>query len=106
MLEWIGWKDNFYIDGSIKDPDRVRRAVDGRKPALGVYLLTLSDTPGNILEIISASFLMQKTLRCVCPPVIGMAKGKEAAMDLAVQILEEVYRNTGGFQVKEYMKNR
>lgn len=106
MLKWLGWKDNFYIDNSVKDPDKIRRAVDRRKPAPGIYLLTLSDTPGNILEIIPASLLLQKTLRCLCPPVIGMAKGKDSAIELSVRILEEVYKSTGGFQIKEYMENR
>lgn len=106
MLKWLGWKEKFYIDNSIKDPDKIRRAVDRRKPVPGVYLLTLSDTPGNILEIIPASLMLQKTLRRLCPPVLGMAKGKDSAMELAVMIIEEVYHNTGGFQIKEYMENR
>lgn len=106
MLKWLGWKEKFYIDNSIKDPDKIRRAVDRKKPAPGVYLLTLSDTPGNILEIIPASLMLQKTLRRLCPPVLGMAKGKDSAMELAVMIIEEVYHNTGGFQIKEYMENR
>ena len=34
--------------------------------------------------------------------VYGLAKGKDKAEELVVRMLEEVYRETGEFKVREY----
>lgn len=50
--------------------------------------------------------LIQKSYYAKCPEIIGMAKGKDEATDLAVDIVKNIYGETGAFQVKEYFKNR
>ena len=72
----------------------------------GVYLVTLSENPGNLLEIVPSYMLIQKSYYARCPEIVGMAKGKDEAIDLAVDIVKNIYGETGAFQVKEYFKNR
>lgn len=74
--------------------------------AFGVYLVTLSENPGNLLEIVPSYMLIQKSYYARCPEIVGMAKGKDEAIDLAVDIVKNIYGETGAFQVKEYFKNR
>lgn len=74
--------------------------------AAGVYLITLSANPDNLLEFFPADLLKQKSCRRSCPPIIGIAKGREEAMTLVQQILEETYDHTGTFRVAEYLQNR
>lgn len=50
--------------------------------------------------------LIQKSYYARCPEIVGMAKGKDEAIDLAVDIVKNIYGETGAFQVKEYFKNR
>ena len=49
---------------------------------------------------------IQKSYYARCPEIVGMAKGKDEAIDLAVDIVKNIYGETGAFQVKEYFKNR
>ena len=50
--------------------------------------------------------MIQKSYYARCPKIVGMAKGKDEAIDLAVDIVKNIYGETGAFQVKEYFKNR
>jgi hypothetical protein len=100
------WMENYYIGEGIKNPAKIRSKIDQGKLVPGIYLVTLSDNPGNILEIIPAAQLLQRALLEICPEIIGMAKGKDAAIDLTVNILKEVYRQTGAFEVEDFIKNR
>ena len=72
----------------------------------GVYVVTLSDNPGNILEILSAAELMQASVRAICPPVVGLANGRDGAIRMVQEIVEEVYRETGDLKIREYLENR
>ena len=72
----------------------------------GGFLLLSDLDPGNLLEIVPSYMLIQKSYYARCPEIIGMAKGKDEAMDLAVDIVKNIYGETGAFQVKEYFKNR
>lgn len=102
----LKWKKNYYIGEGVKAPVKVQAEINAGKPVPGIYLVTLSDNPGNIMEIVPAVMLAQKAAYDLCPPIIGMAKGKKKALELVRQITEEVYDKTGSFQVEEYMKNR
>ena len=91
MLKWIR---NYYV------------GEDVGKFVPGVYVVTLSDNPGNILEILSAAELMQASVRAICPPVVGLANGRDGAIRMVQEIVEEVYRETGDLKIREYLENR
>lgn len=103
MLKW--YKD-FYVGEGLKNPDKLKKKIEDGKLTFGIYLITLSDNPDNLLEIIPAAMLLQKTCYELCPEIIGMARGKDDAIDMVADIVMEIYRATGAFQVKEYFKNR
>ena len=48
MLKWM--KD-YYIGDDIKNPTRARARITAGKFVPDIYVVTLSDNPGNILEI-------------------------------------------------------
>lgn len=102
----LKWREDYYVGEGIKDAEKTKKRIDAGKVALGVYLVTLSENPGNLLEIIPSYMLIQKSYYAKCPEIIGMAKGKGEATDLAVDIVKNIYGETGAFQVKEYFKNR
>ena len=76
------------------------------KPVPGIYLITLSDNPRNLLEILPARTLIQESAADMCPEIVGIAKGKEEAMDLVTEMIRTIFSETDGFEVKEYWKNR
>lgn len=103
MMKWL---DRYYLGESIKEPYKIRRKIEAGKAAPGIYLITLSDNPHNLLEILPSVVLLQKRAMGFCPQVVGMARGKAEAMELVSQIIEEIYQETGSFEVEEYIKNR
>lgn len=103
MLRWI---NDFYRGAGVEDPEELKAKINAGAFLPGVYLLTLSDNPENIMEILPAVSLKQKTAVHLCPLVIGAAYGKEEAMELVCGIVEEVYQKTGSFCVEDYLKNR
>ena len=57
----LKWHDHYYVGESVRDESAVREKLDAGKPVPGIYLVTFSDNPHNILEIIPAVTLFQKT---------------------------------------------
>ena len=103
MLKWM---KNYYIGDCVKNPTRVRARITAGKCVPYIYIVTLSDNPGNILEILPAVTLVQRGARAICPLIIGMAKGKDEAIQMVRDVVEQVYKETGDFKIKEYLKNR
>ena len=103
MLKWIR---NYYVGEDVKNPGRARARIIVGTFVPGVYVVTLSDNPGNILEILSTAELMQASVRAICPPVVGLANGRDGAIRMVQEIVEEVYRETGDLKIREYLENR
>ena len=100
MLKWI---KRYYVGKGIKGSVKIQ----AQKPVTGVWLITLSEHPGNILEIVPAVLLSQKQLYDTCPTIVGMAGSKPAAIELVKKIIEKVYKKTGEFDAADYiLKNR
>lgn len=102
----LKWQTNYYVGEGIKNPADIKEKIDAGKMTFRIYLVTLSDNPGNLLEIIPAAMLLQKSYYAICPEIVGMAKGREEAMEMAADIVREIYETTGAFKVREYFKNR
>ncbi|MDO4305231.1 MAG: hypothetical protein Q4C77_00240 [Eubacteriales bacterium] len=102
----LKWNEHFYVGEGIRDSEKIRARLDENKLTPGVYLLTLSNSPGNLLEILPAVSLKQNAARSLCPEIFGMADSKDEAIDLACRILKEVYEATGAFNIEDYLKNR
>ena len=102
----LKWHQAYYVEEGIKDPDKVRRSIDGHKAVPGIYLLTLSDNPDNLMEIVPAVLLVQKNLYRHCPLIFGMAKSKSSAIDLATSVIEDTFKATGNYKVKEFLNSR
>lgn len=102
----LKWHKNYYIGPEIKNISRIRRRLEHGKPVPGIYLITLSENPCNLLEILPALTLIQESAADMCPEIVGIAKGKEDAMDLVTEMIQTIFSETGGFEIKEYWKNR
>lgn len=103
MLKWIR---NYYVGEDVKNPGQARARIIVGKLVPGVYVVTLSDNPGNVLEIRSTAELMQCSVRAICPPIVGIANGRDGAIQMVQEIVEEVYRETGDLKIREYLENR
>ena len=57
----LKWQENFLAGESVKDPEEIKKKLNSGKPVLGIYLLTLSENPVNLMDIIPAAMLIQKS---------------------------------------------
>ena len=79
-----------------------KKALDG-KWMMSVYYITLSRTNGNLFDIFHNSMLHQKLFaKNQCLNIVGVAEGKGEAMELLQQIIKDIYKETGSFDVDLY----
>ena len=102
----LKWQRNFLTGETVKKPEKIKKKLDAGKFVYGIYLLTLSDNPDNLMDIIPAAMFLQKSFYGICPTIIGMANGKDEALEMVRSLIENVYTETGTFQVAEYLENR
>lgn len=76
------------------------------RPLKDVFVLILARTPHDLIHIYPSEEFLQpyykKRSRDLF--VIGIACGKQEALELVCRIVEEVYRETGGCDIRRYIK--
>ncbi len=103
MPEWI---TDYYVAGDVTDPEKVRRRIDRGRKVPGTYLVTLSDTPGNQMEVYAADQLREPVLRRHCAPVIGIAGSRAWAYALVLRILSDSAAKTGSYDARPFLEGR
>lgn len=104
---WMIWYENLYIGESIpKKTAKIRRLkwkIDHNTCLSNAYIIVLCRSGTNLLEIISARELRQKAYPKQNLYVVGLAKGYTDALETASEIVTDVYKKTGGFQIKRFI---
>lgn len=101
------WYRNLYL-GKNAAPhiQRIKRKAASGSVMAGVYYITKAAGSGNLLDIFHNGMLKQPLFaKLQSGDVIGVAEGRTEALCLAEQIIWEVYRETGGFQIRSYFKS-
>lgn len=101
----LKWYDNLYVDKLIKNKkeDIVERINEG-KVSPRIYCIILASNGNNLFDILNANELLFDYYKKREIFILGLAIGRNSAIELAVDMLEEVYKNTGDFKVREYYK--
>ena len=77
---------------------------------LDTYLITLSDNPDNLLDMFSANVLKQPYFKKQTGIhareiyVVGLAKGYAEGLEVITAIIDDVYQQTGAFDIPGYLK--
>ena len=69
---------------------------------LSVYVLALASNPSNSLDIVNAAYLQQPIYKRRELKVVGIAKSYGEALELLNMIVQEVYGQTGGLDIRGY----
>lgn len=104
MLKW--YKKLYIGDNAKKKADVYMRRINQGKISFDIYLITLASNEKNLLDIISANQLLQKTVRRRCPMIVGLANGYGEAVELVQQIAEETYHRQNDADIRRYLKER
>ena len=85
-----------------KQNKELLRSVKRKKWEFGIYVITLSETEDNLLEIYETIWFEQKYYKKQKMTIVGVAIGKDEAVSLVQRIIDDVYTKTGDFNVREY----
>jgi hypothetical protein len=99
------WYRNLYVGESIaENSEKVKRKILRGALQVQIYVITLPSNQQNLLDIIPVREIQQKYYPKRDLYVIGLAKGREEAEQVATELLSEVYFKTGGFDLQAYLK--
>ena len=91
-----------YVADSVKHIEVLKQKLRIHA-AVNAYLITLA-LGDDQLEIYSAILLKQKYFRRHAPIIIGIASDYDEAVAIVQKIVEECLKDTGGCDLKEYLK--
>ena len=69
---------------------------------VSIYFITLASNRKNLFDIFHAAHLKQPAFYKQDLYVVGIASGYEEALELVQRMIDDIYRKTGGFAVREY----
>ena len=97
------WADNLYVsDSAAGKKDKIIRKAERGIGMIQVYLITLASNEQNLLDIFHAAHLKQPAFYGQSLRVVGIARGMEEARELTLQMITDIYEQTGGFAVRDY----
>lgn len=98
------WYKYLYVSENIAHrKTKIKWKIHHNVGQINIYVITLASGPHNLLEIISASVLMQRAYPKQDLFIVGLAKYEDEARDLAARIIMDVYEKTGNFDVRDYL---
>lgn len=101
------WYKNLYVGSQAFEKRRkIIWKTGHRKLQHNVFLLTLPSNEKNQLDIISANLLLQPYFKKRDVAIVGIAIGKDEAVELLIQLVQDVYVETGQASIREYLMKR
>lgn len=99
------WHEDLYAGESVKKKlKKVKWKIMHHAGQLRVYVITLASGQDNLLDLIPSRELLQKGYPKKNLYVVGLAGNYDEALELAGHIVSDVYRATGGFDVRSYIR--
>ena len=97
------WAENLYLsDKTAKKKDKIIKKANRGVGMVSIYFITLASNRENLFDIFHAAHLKQPAFYKQDLYVVGIASGYEEALELVQRIIDDIYRKTGGFAVREY----
>ncbi len=101
------WYDDLYVGESIiHKTNKIKWKILHNAGQIRIYVITLASNDKNLLDIIPSQELMQKGYPKKDLYVVGLAKEYDEAVEVAASIIDEVYRQTGAFEVASYLREK
>lgn len=101
----VRWCDKLFIDGRIMgNLKKVKKQVETGKLQWRVYCICVAQNEKNLFDILNTNELLFKYYKRKEIKIIGLASSSNAARELLIEIVDEIYQNTGKFQLNEYFK--
>lgn len=100
----ISWYDHLYVgDNAKKKRYQIIQAIRNSRAVTGAYVITPSSNGNNILDIYPAAELAAPWYEAETFFIVGIAADYWEALEVARRIVDEMYQNTGGFDLNGYL---
>ncbi len=86
--------------------EQILKKLNNGKTVPNLFLITMSENPDNMLEIVPQWEVMQKGYPNTDIKVVGLANGKKEAIALVQFIIEQVLQETGSANARDYLRQR
>lgn len=103
-MKW--YKDLYVGESIVHKTNRIKWKIRHNAGQINIYVIALASNEENLLDIIPARELLQKGYPKKHIFIVGIAKGYDEAVNVAVSIIDEVYRQTGAFGVRTYLSRK
>jgi hypothetical protein len=101
----IRWYKKLYTDTLAgKRQKKIIKTINEGKLSVGVYVIALASNSQNLFDIINANELLFPHFKRMDHYVVGIAYSRENAIYVLQEMIEEIYQNTGGLDVRGYLK--
>ncbi len=97
------WADNLYVsEKAAKKKDRIIRKADRGIGMVQIYFITLASNGVDLFDIFHAAHLKQPAFYRQRLQVVGIAYGMGEAQELVLKMVDDIYQQTGAFDVRNY----
>lgn len=104
MAEW--YPDLYLGEKALKKKRKLIAQVNRGRFYPGLYLITEAANGVDQLDILDSKCILEKRVRELLPPVVGMALGQGEVMDVIMEMAQETYEVTGTGNVLAYIRQK
>lgn len=104
MIEWYeGLITDDYVSESV---DEIVCKIINREIMHNIYCICLPSNDKNLLDIINANEFKFPHYDKITTKVLGICKGKDNAVNIVKNLVEDVYKSTGSYDLKMFFTNK
>lgn len=101
VLKFI--EDLYFGPKALENSKKVVKDLKKGKYLPGVCLITLPTNKDNILDIMEAYMLLQPAIDTSELTVVGITYGRDEALELVRQIVDDTFSKLGTIDIKKYL---
>lgn len=100
----ISWSNQLFISESIdkRELKIIKKKINKNKFPKGIYCITFASNTENLFDIYNLKQFIFPYYKKKDIHILGLAKGKKEAYKLIIEMIEEMYKETGEFKVRDY----
>ena len=99
------WAVNLYTtEKTEKMLPRIKHKLRRGKIQPGIWLITIASNEENLLDLFQSVYYIQPMFAKMNPDIVGIADSEDAAKNLLINMVEDMYTETGAFDVRTYFK--
>lgn len=95
-------KKLYFGECALEQKKEILSYIKRRKWQFGIYVITLSENEENLLDVYETIQFEQNYYKKKKLSIVGVAVGREEAFELVGEIINDVFKKTGAFNVKDY----